>query len=273
MQPAVMASLKGEDIPADTLAFYQNVLELLNKASLPYLVGGAYALNHYTGINRYTRDFDIFIARTDYPRIAEALMEAGYQTELTYPHWLAKIRFNDDFIDLVFSSGNGIAEVDQAWFDYSASAEIFGVQTKICPAEEMIWSKAFIMERERFDGADVAHLILAHGEQMDWARLLRRLDPHWRLLLSHFIVFGFIYPTHRNVIPNWVMEELLERLQQELHTPASGGEICSGTLLSREQYLNDIVQWGYKDARLMPQVNMSEQDIAKWTEAIKNKPH
>ena len=24
----------------------------------------------------------------------------------------------------------------------------------------MIWSKAFIMERERFDGADVAHLLL-----------------------------------------------------------------------------------------------------------------
>jgi hypothetical protein len=27
--------------------------------------------------------------------------------------------------------------------------------------EEMVWQKAFIMERERFDGADVVHLIQA----------------------------------------------------------------------------------------------------------------
>ena len=32
---------------------------------------------------------------------------------------------------------------------------------RLVPAEEIIWTKAFIMERERYDGADVAHILRA----------------------------------------------------------------------------------------------------------------
>jgi hypothetical protein len=267
-------TLPDEDnIPAGTLAFYRDVIETLNSAPLPYLVGGAYALNHYTKISRHTEDFDIFVARADYDRISEALSSAGYETELTFPHWLGKVRSGGDTIDLVFSSGNGIAEVDEVWFEHADSAELFGLPTKVCPAEETIWSKAFIMERERFDGADVAHLLLAQGHQLDWPRLLHRFDPHWRLLLSHLTLFGFIYPTHREVIPRWVMDELMERLKNEVHSPSPEGEVCGGTLLSREQYLNDVNLWGYEDARVTPHGNMTEQEAVHWTEAIKHKKH
>lgn len=272
MNPTTV-KLPDSDIPLDVLAFYRDFLETLNRASLPYLVGGAYALNYYTGINRPTRDLDIFIARADYDRISQSLSAAGYVTELTYPHWLAKVRLNDDFVDLVFSSGNGVAEVDKAWFDYALPAEILGVQTNLCPAEETIWSKAFIMERERFDGADIAHLIVARGQQLDWPRLFNRFDPHWRLLLSHLILFGFIYPAHRDLVPTWVMDELLNRLKEEQHTPSPDNRICGGTLLSREQYLNDISGRGYVDARVTPIGNMTEQETAKWTEAIKKNTH
>jgi hypothetical protein len=58
--------------------------------------------------------------------------------------------------------------------------------------EETIWSKAFVMERERYDGADIAHLLRASAERLDWHRLLERFDAHWPVLLSHLILFGFI---------------------------------------------------------------------------------
>lgn len=271
MRHAKATLQQGGDIPPGTLAFYRDVLNVLNRLSLPYLIGGAYALNHYTGINRRTEDFDIFIARSDYDRISKALADAGYDTELTYPHWLGKAHCKGVFIDLVFSSGNAVAEVDKTWFDYAVPAEIFGIQTKLCPAEETIWSKAFIMERERFDGADVAHLILACGQRLDWPRLLHRFEPHWRLLLSHLILFGFIYPAQRDVVPTWVMDKLVKRLENELHTPSPDNKVCGGTLLSREQYLNDIHLRGYQDARLTPIGSMTEQDTAKWTEAARKK--
>lgn len=273
MQQAKIILASGDNISPDALAFYRGVLEILNQASLPYLVGGAYAFNHFTKINRHTEDFDLFVARYDYDRISQALEAAGYETELTYPHWLGKIHYQGNFIDLIFNSGNAIAEVDDEWFEHAVPAEIFGIPTQVCPAEETIWSKAYIMERERFDGADVAHMILTQGTSLDWPRLLRRFGVHWRLLLSHLTLFGLIYPAHRDVVPTWVMEDLLGRMQKELNEPLPDAEICGGTLLSREQYLNDINGWGYLDARVAPHGNMSKQDTDNWTEAIKTKKH
>ena len=271
MQKAELASSMTGEIDERTLAFYRHVLEALNSSGIPYLVGGAYAFNQYTAIVRNTKDLDIFIRREDYPRVSEALLQAGYTTEMTYPHWLAKIRSNGDLIDLIFSSGNGVAEVDAAWFEHAIHAEVLDIPVKLCPAEEMFWSKAFIMERERYDGADIVHLIRARGGQLDWQRLLGRFGPHWRILLSHLVMFGFVYPAHRDLVPAPVMEQLLERLRQEIRTPPPAENICLGPLLSREQYLTDIGEWGYHDASLAPSGNMSEHETAIWTDAIAKK--
>jgi hypothetical protein len=37
----------------------------------------------------------------------------------------------------------------------------------------MIWSKGFVMERERFDGADVTHLLRAVGPKLNWDHVWR----------------------------------------------------------------------------------------------------
>jgi hypothetical protein len=91
------------------------------------------------------------------------------------------------------------------------------------------------------------------------------------LLLSHLVLFGFIYPGQRDRVPAWIMDELLERLRRETRAPAPDSGICAGTLLSREQYLPDIEQHGYRDARLVPLGNMTEGDASRWTDAIQHK--
>jgi hypothetical protein len=269
-EPTLIPSASNQEDP-HAIAFYRHVLRVLNGSTSPFLVGGAYAFNCYSGITRDTKDLDIFIRREDYGRVSEALLEAGYKTELTYPHWLGKVFFQGQFVDLIFSSGNGIAEVDQAWFDHAAEAEVLGIPTKICPVEEMIWSKAFIMEKERFDGADIVHLVRSRGSRLDWSRLLRRFDAHWRILLSHLVLFGFVYPGHRDLVPSWVMDELLEHLRYETHSPPAENGVCFGTLLSREQYLLDLEQWGCRDARVVPIGNMTPRDTAIWTRAIQDR--
>jgi hypothetical protein len=265
----VSATPYNFSMPPQTRRFYRNVLLLLNQAEIPYVVGGTYALNFHTGLDRHTRDFDIIIAKADFHRVAETLAKASYRTELTYPHWLGKTFCDNDFVDLVFNSGNGVAAVDDAWFEHALKGETFDIPTRICPAEEMIWSKAFIMERERFDGADVAHLILACGEYMDWNRLLQRFAPHWQLLLSHLILFGMIYPAHKHVVPEWVMQQLLDHLRHAQNEAVPQEDVCGGTLLSREQYLCDIQTLGRKDARLSPYGgSLSANDAERWTAAI-----
>ena len=270
MPESRLNSTMNDEEEQTTIAFYRDIMQTLKEAGLPFLVGGAYALSYYTGVSRYTKDLDIFIMRRNYARVSETLQQAGYATELLYPHWLAKACFKDDFVDLIFSSGNGIADVDQGWFERAPSVEVLGVSVGICAIEETIWSKAFIMERQRYDGADIAHLLRACAETIDWHRLLNRFRLHWRVLLSHLTLFGFVYPAHRDLIPAWLMEDLVGRLRQEISAPPPDRRVCAGTLLSREQYLTDVREQGYQDARLQPLGNMTEKEAAIWTQAIRS---
>ena len=258
---------KGEETldPASE-QFYCKVLQIMNEAGIPFLVGGAFALGHYTGIVRRTKDLDLFVHPHDVERTLAAFTAAGYETEMTAPHWLAKAIGKEHFVDLIFSSGNGIARVDEEWFQHAADAVILSIPVRVCPVEEMLWSKVFILARERCDSADVAHLLRACAADLDWPRLLRRFDAHWRVLLSHLIFFGFIYPAERAAIPEAVLRELLARLETELTTDPPTDPVCQGTLLSWDQYLVDLEQWGYQDARLRPRGTLTAEEIAYQTE-------
>jgi hypothetical protein len=261
-----------QDEPSGTnglsYAFYRSVMSRLNDAHVPFLVGGSYAFAYYTSIMRNTKDFDVFVRREDMERALAALHSGDCRTEFTYPHWLGKALCGDDLVDIIFSSGNAIANVDDEWFAHAPTTNVLGMAAKLSPAEEMIWSKAYIMERERFDGADVLHVILRCGPALDWPRLLRRFGDHWRVLFAHLVIFGFVYPGERASIPRWVMDQMFARLQTELNEPPRGGRVCNGPLISRAQYLIDVEQWGYADARRGPHGVMTDAEVAQWTAAI-----
>jgi hypothetical protein len=250
--------------------FYRNVLETLRQGKIPFLISGGFALEHFTGISRDIKDLDIFVLETDIEPALQALAECGYPTELTFSHWLGKVHDHNrtDYVDLIFSSGNGLCKVDPTWFERAVPSEVFDMIAYLCPPEEMIWQKAFIMERERYDGADVAHLIRAQGHALDWQRLVDLFGPHWRVLLSHLILFGFIYPAEHAKIPLWVTQRLLASLDKELAEPSIREQICQGPFLSRLQFRVDTETWGYNDARL---ATMSPEEVAQWTAAANEK--
>jgi hypothetical protein len=252
----------------DKAGLYRVALEMLNRSGVPYLVGGTYAFQYYAGISRTTKDFDIFVRPRDVQRVLDVLTRAGFKTEIAFTHWLAKARHGDLFIDVIFSSGNAVAEVDDEWFAHAVDEEVLGAPVKLCPPEEMIWSKAFIMERERYDGADVAHLLRHCSGLLNWDRLVRRFGHNWRVLLSHLALFGFIYPGERALIPSALVKELVNRMLAELEVPTRNSKVCQGTLLSRAQYLVDIDEWGYEDARVAPRGSMTQEQIEEWTAAI-----
>ena len=251
----------------DTNTFYRRTLHVLSDAAVPFLVGGSHAFLEYTGIVRNTKDFDLFLRRDDLDRAMDALQAAGYRTELTFPHWLGKAWQHEDFVDLVFSSGNGICKVDDGWFDNAVETQVLGMPVKIVPSEELLWQKAFVMERERFDGADIMHILRSRAGSLDWPRLLTRFGSHWPLLYTYLIFFHFVYPADVLSLPSTVLEDLAGRMA-ELRASSPSDRVCQGTLVSRAQYMLDIGQYGYADARLAPRGSMSAEDAIFWTWAI-----
>lgn len=260
--------LSSNQLEPGTRAFYRRAIAVMQDAQVPFLVCGAYAFEVYTGIARHTKDLDIFVRKQDCAQALRTFAAEGYTTELTFPHWLAKAYGGGDFVDIIFSSGNGLCPVDDSWFAHAVEAEVVGMPVKLCPPEEIIWQKAFVMERERFDGADVVHLLRALSRSLDWERLVKRFEAHWRVLLAHLVLHGYIYPTHRDDVPDAVLNELLGRLRDDAPAGASTMPLCHGPMLSREQYLPDLERWGYIDARLRPWGNMSSEEIDQWTVPI-----
>ena len=180
--PMETASARAIHDPAAD--FYIDSLHRLVDSGIPFLVGGAFAFSHYSNVRRNTKDIDVFVKPDDCPRVLALFEKFGYETEIPYPHWLGKIHSDGHFMDVIFNSGNGVAKVDDLWFEHAVKTNVLGVIVRLSPAEEMIWSKAFIQERERFDGADVVHLLRETGPSLDWPRLLMRFGDHWRVLLA-----------------------------------------------------------------------------------------
>lgn len=264
-----MADRKIIELPSKAEQFCKKVLRLLHRRQVPFFIGGSLALMRYMDLPRHPKDLDIFLRRQDRASLLALLTENGYRTEVLHEHWLAKIWQGDIFIDVIFGSGNGVSQVDDSWFDCAVPWHMWSVPVKICCPEDLIWSKAFIMDRERFDGADIAHLIRAAGDTINWPRLLGRFGDHWRVLLAHLLLVDFIYP-HDRVVPQSVLFELMKRFQTaELSAPI-GTRVCRGTLLSRDQYLADIETYGYVDGRVMPNGRLTPEEATEYTSFIKN---
>ena len=229
-----------ERVGPEAREFYRTTIMAVQNAGIPVLVGGAFAFEFYTGISRYTKDFDIFVRAKDASRTLEMMSASGYVTEVTAPHWLAKVCDGDRFVDIIFGEANGVREVNDEWFDQAIRRTILGLDLLLCPVEEMIGSKAFVMDRDRYDGADVAHLLRQHAEKMDWERLLRRFGSYWHVLLSHLLLFGFIYPSERASHPG----------PRHAGAPAKAGagtvrSPLVGACLPRDAHLHDPVPQGH----------------------------
>ena len=265
--PLLRAVAKLDDVPGavavqdpEEMSAHRRALEVLQRGGIDPMVGGAYALRAHTGIWRDTKDLDLFVRKVQIHEALALLAKNGYRTELTDPLWIGKAFAGDYFVDLIFSSGNGVATVDEHWQRRALHATVLGRQALIVPAEEMIWQKGYIQERERFDGADIHHLIRAKGEKLDWQHLVARFGDHWPVLLGHLVSFRFSFPSDKEKIPASVMKDLLTRQLALEERPASSERLCRGTLLSRQQYMNELEEHGYLDA------------IARWLGGPETRP-
>jgi predicted nucleotidyltransferase len=245
--PPFSATLEAPLNLSEAQIFYAESLRELAKFGVPFLLAGTYAVCTYTGIKRDTKDLDIFCKAGDYPRILSHFKTLGYKTEIEDERWIGKLYNDNQFIDVIFNSFNGTMPVNDEWFNHARQIEIFGTLVKVIPPTELIWSKAFIQSRQRYDGADIAHVILKQSEQIDWHRLLGYMEQYWEVLLMHLLNFRWIYPTERDRVPRWLMDELMDRLKHQLEMPRPQMKICRGRMFSHIDYEIDVKQWGFAD--------------------------
>jgi hypothetical protein len=225
---------------------YRGVLDGLLRADVPFAVSGGFAFHHHTGIWRTTKDLDLVLPPRAVAGAFGVLVEEGFETYVQDPVWLAKARRRDYFVDLITGVGNATLTVDQTWIDRAVEDVILDIRCKVLPVEEMIASKLFVTRRERFDGADIAHLLRARAGSLDWERLLSLTDPHWEMLYWSLVFFAYIYPARTSSVPAVVWRDLNERFRRSVATPDSPGSF-RGTLIDPKMFAIDVNEWGERD--------------------------
>lgn len=231
-----------------TAMFYKQVLLVLKDSGIPFMIGGSFAVFEYTCTTRATKDMDIYCRPRDFPEILKLFADKGYETQLYDVRWLAKV-FNQEgkFIDIIFDTVNNICKVDDSWFALSREAVVFDMPVRLIPPEHLIWGKMYVMNRERYDGADVNHLLLKQGRTLDWRLLAELMEPNWHILLSHLLMFQFVYPSdYADIMPRWLFEDLVKRAAGQYDIPSPMEKVCRGPWIDQTQYQVDIKDWNYK---------------------------
>lgn len=232
---------------AEAEAFVAEAIDELVASHIPFLVAGTFAVSAYTGISRPTKDLDIFCKAGDYTRILAHFKAKGFEVEVEDDRWLGKVKRGRHFFDVIFSGSNGTMPIGDLWLDNARQMEMHGHPLRVIAPTELIWSKCFVQLRHRYDGADVVHVILKSHDQIDWERLLGHMEVHWEVLLIHLMNFRWIYPTERDKVPDWLMDELMDRLAAQRQLPPPQMKICRGRMFSRIDFDIDVKEWGFAD--------------------------
>jgi hypothetical protein len=241
--------IREPDFGAEANEIYGEALDAMERADIHYMLGGAVALNAYTGIWRDTKDLDLLVLKRDVARVLETLQAAGFETEIEDPCWLAKARKGSLFADIIHGNHNAAVFVEESWFANAREAKVLGRRVLVVPIEELILSKIFIAFRDRWDASDVLHLVFATGGDLDWDRIVAGMGEHWEFLLAYLHIYRYVYPSHAHHLPRRVLELLRERYEEETEAAPEDSLRFRGTMLDDSSFEVDVELWGLPDER------------------------
>jgi hypothetical protein len=202
----------GQRIPEAEWAVYREAIRQARARDIPFAFGGAFAIAAYTGSLRNTKDFDFYLRPRDRDAMIEALMAAGLEDhfeQLSYDRtWIYRASRDDIIVDAIWEMANHRATVDDHWLTRGPEVTIHGERLRAIPIEELIWSKLYVLQRERCDWPDVFNLLDAQAGAVNWEHLLQRLGEDQPLLAGALELFGWLAPERVDDVPRAVWGRL-----------------------------------------------------------------
>jgi Nucleotidyl transferase of unknown function (DUF2204) len=225
-------------IPDNEWTIYRKVIREARESGIPFAFGGAFATAVYTGEFMNTKDFDFYILPVDRDRMVQAISRAGlddYYDQRSYDRsWIYRASRDEIIVDAIWAMANHRTDVDEGWLIRGPAVEIRGEKLRAIPVEELIWSKLYVLQRERSDWGDVFKLLDARLREIDWDRLLAQLGDDTRLFAGALAVYGWLAPDRADVIPDSVWQRVGVR-------PPAGE--ADGELTRRRAALLDSRPW------------------------------
>jgi hypothetical protein len=203
---------------AEEWELYRAVLASARQRRIPFAIGGALAALTYAGGWRNTKDLDLYLRQADCPALQRILSEQGftdYYDVLAYDRrWIYRAHRGDIIIDVIWAMANQRTQVDETWLQ-GPDVRVGSETVRLLAPEDSLWSKLYIIQKDRCDWTDCLNILYGVGPSMDWNRLIRNIGPDTALLAGLVSVFSWITPSRARELPAFVWERLQLRMPDE----------------------------------------------------------
>lgn len=139
--------------------------------------------------------------------LADVGLEDYYDQKPYDRNWIYRSCRDDLIVDVMWAMANQRAQVDDVWLS-GPEVEVEGERVRLLPPEETLWSKLYVLQRDRCDWPDALSLLSAIGSEINWTHLLNRLQDDARLLKALLTVFEWLCPDGATTFPAWLWERL-----------------------------------------------------------------
>jgi hypothetical protein len=212
--PTLESTHSWPDVTSETqLTVYTNVVHEATARGIPFAVGGSLAMAVYAGLLRPSKDLDLYVTPDDKDRMIEVMRYLGlrdYYDQVPYDRgWIYRSITDDVIVDVIWNMANRRAPVDEQWIAQGPEITVDHQTIRVIPIEEMIWSKLYVLQRERCDWPDILNLINRRSAEINWHHLLSRVSDDAPLLGAVLNIYSWICPENASNLPSWLRARVL----------------------------------------------------------------
>jgi hypothetical protein len=229
-----------ERIPDEQRALYEQVVSEARARGVGVAFGGAFAAAVYKGRWRDTKDMDLYVLPEDREEMIEVLTVCGmrdYYDLLPYDRrWIYRGFMDGVIVDIIWAMANQRTTVDARWLTAGPQVHFGGELVRVVPPEELLWSKLYVMQRDRCDWPDILNLLHALGPALDWRHLMDRVGEDAPLLKGVLAVFQWLSPDRAVELPKWIWPALERASQRSMQ-----GGCCHADLLDSRPWFRPML--------------------------------
>lgn len=202
----------SEVIPEAQWTLFRPVLEAANGGGPAFALGGGLAFSAYAGRKRNTKDMDLFVRPAERQHMIGMLTYLGFEDYyelMPYDRkWIYRGTKEGHIVDIIWQMANYRTAVDDDWLTRGPTIMLYDQIVRLLAPEELMWSKLYVMQRERCDWPDLLNILHAVGPEMDWNHMLKCVGDDAPLLGGLLHVFGWLCPARACELPAWLWERL-----------------------------------------------------------------
>ncbi|HEY3273193.1 MAG TPA: nucleotidyltransferase [Methanocella sp.] len=199
---------------SDSFNIYREAVEVLEKASIPYIVGGGIAIMAY-GRTRDTKDIDLYILDVDRYRALQSLTSAGFEVDdMPGVNWLCKGFKKGITVDFIMENVGGM-HTNEETIMHGFWTVINGVRMHVMSPEDIIVRKIMAMRSDRNDWFDCISVLSSTYEKFDWEYFMKVASVSYERALS-FLTYVRSDREHVVPVPDHAVTGLFERIRPQL---------------------------------------------------------